>query len=285
MRKGYEAFIISAEDQLLGINLGADYCSEHEWGIDKIRNAFGILPSIVDETKFGANAQNNPDKKKVFGLPRRQITLVPSSEDFQWFTYTPTWRDGKFEGFIFVKYGLKHLLNNDSFMREYLVGSPSEKSRLTSLEEKERPKTGLYTAWSSGDFMAVSNEPEQIEQLRTLYDAFEKKDIAIWIGGGGAFQNAGLVIAMISRMPSEYISEWAEKDREVYQTRKAAHKTGIEERLRKAGKEFFALSPKRNEDGEIIFWLNPMEQRQNNFGWFTVKDLDDWIEGKGPIPK
>lgn len=54
----------------------------------------------------------------------------------------------------------------------------------------------------------------------------------------------------------------------------------------------FALSPSRplatNEKKskyDLRYWLNPMEQRHNNSGYFTVEELEQWIENKGPIPK
>jgi len=34
-----------------------------------------------------------------------------------------------------------------------------------------------------------------------------------------------------------------------------------------------------------FYWLNPMEQKIHNYGWFTVEDLLLWAENKGPIPK
>jgi hypothetical protein len=57
--------------------------------------------------------------------------------------------------------------------------------------------------------------------------------------------------------------------------------------LEKAGKDFFALSPrwKDAEKKEVIFWLNPENQRENNSCWCTVSDLNDWIKGEGKIPK
>jgi hypothetical protein len=33
-----------------------------------------------------------------------------------------------------------------------------------------------------------------------------------------------------------------------------------------------------------MYFLNPMRQQENNFGWFTVEELEQWMEGKGPIP-
>ena len=38
-------------------------------------------------------------------------------------------------------------------------------------------------------------------------------------------------------------------------------------------------------DGGKRIWLNPHDQTCFNFGWFTIKDYYDWMDGKGPIVK
>jgi hypothetical protein len=65
--------------------------------------------------------------------------------------------------------------------------------------------------------------------------------------------------------------------------------------LTKAKKKWFALSPKWsgeikstvngeiNTQFDVIFWLNPMDQHTNNAGWWTVEQLMQWGEGKGPV--
>jgi hypothetical protein len=62
----------------------------------------------------------------------------------------------------------------------------------------------------------------------------------------------------------------------------------LEKKLREAGKKWFALSPrwateKHNTEHSVVFWLNPMEQRTNNSGLYTVEELLLWAENKGPI--
>ena len=85
-------------------------------------------------------------------------------------------------------------------------------------------------------------------------------------------------------------------DKDAKRLQKADLKTGVKKKLEKAGKRYFACSPKwANEikstaDGKIetkhdvIYWLNPMEQNIHNFGWYTVEDLEEWIEDKGKVP-
>jgi len=35
----------------------------------------------------------------------------------------------------------------------------------------------------------------------------------------------------------------------------------------------------------VIFWLNPVDGRRNNHGYFTVEELAQWTQGTGPVPK
>lgn len=84
----------------------------------------------------------------------------------------------------------------------------------------------------------------------------------------------------------------------------AAKVTGIENRIARrrdsAGKggryfpdySYFALVPawvgdKKRQDTShgVYFWLNPMHQDRYNSGWFTVEELDEWLEGRGPVMK
>lgn len=36
-------------------------------------------------------------------------------------------------------------------------------------------------------------------------------------------------------------------------------------------------------DGEIRFWLNPMDQESYRSGWFSIDDLIAWVHNYGPI--
>jgi hypothetical protein len=43
--------------------------------------------------------------------------------------------------------------------------------------------------------------------------------------------------------------------------------------------------PKRPTKYPVIFWLNPYDQKHYNSGWFTVEELTLWPQGKGPVCK
>lgn len=146
-------------------------------------------------------------------------------------------------------------------------------------------ENNIVSMWDEQGFAVLCGNEGDIASLKEIYDSFSKKDIAIWRGGGGVFKNAGLVIAIASRLPKEVTDNWYQADADNKKIKEEVLAMGIEAKLRKAGKGYFALSPRRQGDGSIKFWLNPTEQDKNNHGWYDLKDLEEWAENRGPIPK
>lgn len=239
MRRGYNNGLIYKND-FIGVNLGADATSEHEWGIKPIRQAFGMRNDGV-------------------GIERRIITCVPKL-------------DGAYRRALVCIVEKGFAYGDRSIAADALP------------HDLRNTKDELVTAWSEGSFGAVANTASVANRLHRVYEAFERKDIAMWLGGGGILQNAGLCIAIASKIPQYITAEWREKDLEAKRLQEDVQATGIEEELKRAGKRWFALSPRR-EGKKLVFWLNPFDQRDNNYGWFTIEDLRLWIAGKGPIPK
>jgi hypothetical protein len=250
------------EPLLLGINLSADYCAEHEWGIKGIRETFGL-----------------PDAAGVYGLKRRQITRVP--ESLAWVKFSSKHYAGRHDverGLAKDKGDVK--LKNEGFVFHSWYFKEPEKVALNS----ELSGIGLRGAWSENDFAAISSDPGEIVALREIFAEFGKLNIAICFSGASVFDNAGLVFAIADRLPQLVLEDWYKHDYDQEQIRKEVEATGIEETLKAAGKHYYALSPRRREDGSLWYWLNPMEQQQNNFGWYTLEDLQAWAHGEGPIP-
>ena len=141
-------------------------------------------------------------------------------------------------------------------------------------------------SWCDHGFAILVNYQNK-ERIELIRDSILNRDAIIMLHGGGPFRNAGLCILIKSLVPEDFSIDMYEADNAYYKLRRAAEEIGIAKRLKEAGKNYFALSPKWKDDTqtEVIFWLNPMEQDKNNYGWFTVKDLEDWIKGVGKIPK
>ena len=254
MRKSYDSsFMFDDASKLVGINLGSDSCAEHEWGIKSMQYKFGIGQHVLP------------------GIGRRQATEVPThyrthtnrNEMIIEFQASPwNWEETPIKGFLSTK-----------------------------------DKIGLACAWDDGGFKIHAKGEANASNLRQISEAIKTKNIAIWLGGGGVFQNAGLVLAIVSNIPADKLEIMKAGDIDKDNLTLAVQATGIEAKLTQAGKRFFALSPRmgllnsRVNNPEpmvskhpVCFFLNPMDQDSNNFGWFTVEDLEAWTRNEGPIP-
>ena len=252
MRRGNKPSIIKNDNgQVLGVCLSSDFTSEHEWGINGINQAFG-KPG-ADSQKFSV-----PKQIPIFGLERRKITQVP--KDFYWF------ESNKHAGIVYWNAWDK-VRRDPAETRELGFGNGA-----------------LAAAWDEKSFAVISTDVLQLTDLLEIFESMYALNGAIFLGGRETvFDNPGLCLAIASRLPKEMTDGWYAVDKEAYEVQQEMAATGIEELLRTAGKEYFALSPRR-KDGKLIFWLNPQEQNKNNSGWFTLEDLKDWAAGKGKIP-
>lgn len=250
MKRGEEDFgFITHEDQIIAINLGWQFAAEHEWGIRDTLEEFEV-PGVEDKSDFGLRGRT------ITRFPERSCKLVETDERI---------------AILFVSHG---------FYEEPTLEWP--------LRVLGGHGDGLITGWSDGSFAIIldkEDSEEEVQFVRDLWEAFQNHDVAIWfMGGGNPIANKGLTLAIASRVPVEADNTMRRVDRAQYELRQAAEQTGIRAKLEKAGKGFFALSPKFIE-GQLKFWLNPMEQDRNNCGWFTAEELEQWIEGTGPVPK
>lgn len=266
--------------RIIAVNLGWDFTAEHEWGMKGLHDDFGL------------NDKARP------GIPRRKISRIREGRGY----------DGRSSGGLVLLKGeteywdlgesTKIPVATLSYTR-YGVVKDEELSFYTDYKTKELPD--LKAAWSGGDF-ALRFQAKHEQWAQDLYDAFLKHDIAFLWGStkGNPFSNAGLCLAIISRLSKEAKDALAEMHRDADKLAKAAKKTGIESKIDAVNKKFnvehrglghrsptgyFALSPRWKDETkkEVVFWLNPQEQQKNAAGWFTVAELEQWIEGKGPI--
>ena len=268
MRRGMDNGFLYDTDgtTLIGVNLGADYCSEHEWGIKGLHGSFAIPFS---------------DDKKL-GLKKRTITAFASSE--------LTFVREKERAVLYFEHSYYMKDADAAKKREDAIRHVTTKGELHLYGERT-----LGTAWDADSFGVHVTDEKGIAALAEIYDAFCRKDAAIWLGGGGVFQNAGLVLAIVSRVPADKAEDMRAADEDRIKLLAAAKATGIEERLRAAKREWFALSPgwplKSTHRGDVktahpvVFFLNPREQRRYESGWFTVEQLDEWAQDKGPVVK
>ena len=270
MRRGNDSGLLFDGSTFVGVNLGADFTSEHECGIKDIRQAFGMP---------------DPDDSSIVGLPRRTVTRSPDSVFFD---------ERGDEAWLVAGVTVWGKTDEEKLARAREFYMQDRGELMLHGGYRGRDKDTLATAWDEKSFGIHVRGKENIAHLKTLRDALAKNDAAIWRGGGHVFQNAGLVVAIASRVPAEGAKKMKDADEDYIKLKKAAAKTGIADRLKKAGKRYYALSPRwadliSTRDGDVktahkvMFWLNPMEQEIHNAGWFTVEQLDEWAQNKGPV--
>lgn len=248
--------------QLVALNLGADYCAEHEWGIAPIQKKFGI-----DSSKLGIEG-------RTITKGSDQVKKV-SFEMENWSKSNKNAKRAK------VKlYGI--VMKN-----EYAFVSSGEEEKddfswvlKPAFWDQERDEIKGY--WCDSRFLALVPEEAIIDKL---IEAFNQNDVSFWIGGGGPFQNGGLVIAIVSKLDDEFKQSMLDVDQDALDLEKAAKDTGIHEILKKANKHYHTLSPRWADDSkkEIRFWLNPQDGEAYQYGWYSVDELKQWAENSGPI--
>jgi len=273
MRRGSNPEISKLEEKLYGFNLSSDFVSEHEWGIKKIKNSFGIDLQVKTNKsifKMIFKSKDNDDKQLI-GIDKRTISNFPID-------------DIMFDK-IKIKNKVYWALISDN--RNYYDETKS-KLNVETLKScgiyPNREDRHIFSAWDEGSF-GILVDSEYKNELKELYEAFKRLDIVIMLGKSNVFENGGLLLLIRSAIPKEEIDKLYDADIDYINLTKAAKDTGIVEALKIADKKYFALSPRWKDDLKIdvVFWLNPMSQNMYNFGWYTVNELKQWIENNGPI--
>lgn len=281
MRRGYNCdFIYDENQKVIGFDLGYDFCAEHECGIEDIKRGFGI-PIDYKEKPFSSWWKSILGlDKPIMGVEKRSITKCPETiikgeGVVKWSDYSkkPIKRDSKKVYFIGYK--------------PYFLSSQSDPTNIFSDYLKQiydAEKSHVWGWWSEDDFMVASTNKEFIDEM---YEAFQNKDVVIMVGGNGGnpFKNRGLCLIKKSLIPEEVVKMFLERDEDKWNLEKAAVSTGIYDRLEKAKKSFYALSPRWKDETkkDVVFWLNPQNQSQYSSGWYSVENLDMWAKDQGPV--
>lgn len=260
MKKAYHytSWRLTEDGKLCGANFGYDFCAEHEIGIAGIRESFGI------KTYTGNSAMNSIKKffgvlKPALGLEARVITQRPATLQFM--------EKGNFYCIYYSTAKLSTSVFEDG---------------IKSLSWEMTAKPGgrdLVGYWGDNSFMLITTNHLYFSELRREFEAL---NIAIFTAG-----KHGLVICIPSRVDIRTKTDMYASDFNTLELRKISDEIGIEQELIDAKKEFLGLKPgwKDPATKTVWFWLNPKDQNKYNHGWFTVEELKQWMEEKGPVIK
>lgn len=278
MRRANQNVNVLRDGESILLSFGFDFCSEHEWGTDRLKRALGVSGDKADLTV---------QRYAVTGATADNLHLVEA--DATVMDYSAR-RSRK----------VKHA-------RLYLIGGDARPYKQTWAEfatgyRESYPKPDKPEAfWDERAFMfLVPAEGEDAQTVRDIHSAMMAGDALLYqAGSSNPFGGSGLVIVRRSTIPAELVETMEAGFRDQAALQKASDGIGIRKRVEDWGRKkgtfgpaFFALSPRwvfENRKAEtkhpVIYWLNPYDQQNNNAGWFTVEELELWMKGKGPIPK
>lgn len=291
-RSGSEkpGWVVDDNGVLIGIQLGADYCAEHECGIKGIKRELGIL------------SKDECDEQQIFGADRYTVLAV-NTDQFH-FRETKTTHEAVF---IFNPrvFGRSWMSSQQLSLEQMTISKLANHYDIHLLGPwKDHEAQTLATAWDEASFGIHVKGKQDHEYLRELQQAFIDQDVVVYLGAPPipVFSNSSLNLMIKSRIPQEGLDLMEKTDRELWELNRDAKATGIYDKLEEAGMKYHALKPRRGllkdrvtrgrfsekippTSHDIMFFLNPTNQDNNNSGWFTVEELEAWAEGKGPIPK
>lgn len=160
--------------------------------------------------------------------------------------------------------------------------------------------------WDGNGFALYAQGGEATTVLGILRDALSTGDAAVWIDRPDRRRlKRRLVVAVASRVPEETRARLEAQDVDAENLQREASATGIRARIDAMGHVrgpsewshrfgYFALTPewcgnvnlgRRPTAHRVAFWLNPLDQKSFKAGWYTVEDLDAWLQDKGPVVK
>lgn len=249
----------------IGIGLASSPWAEHEFGTGTLNMLFGL-------------------NGELDGLPRRTMTVLPKGLNLIEFKTRAEKRMKRPS----VK-GLALIFSEPHFRAE-----PKDelKEELNYYGESK-----MAAAWDEKSFGITAYTEEDKAKLRALWDAFHRNDVAFWINIGVFHSGTGLTFAIPSLVPQRLKDEMLENDLDIARLKQSAEATGVTELLKTAGKRWMALSPKWAKElkdvgkgkittaYDVMYWLNPWNGDKDNYGWFTVEDLQLWAKNEGPVPK
>lgn len=259
-------------DTVYGFSLGFDFCAEHEYGARLIRDELGI-----------ANVEC------PIGVEQRTMTRVPNGLHFVVYGQRP--KDRRFKK---TMPAALLVLTDDFRLNSEKLPSPAELAkRFDALfwtdftDTRYRPGVAdIVCSWSShGGFVIHVRGDENVHRLAQVHEAMKQCRVAVADPAYMGFARKALALVLVDKLPPEVHDTVLQKDLAHQRLLQAAKDTGIEELLAKHGKGWYALSPawEYEEGGNLLFFLNPREQRQYEGGWVTVEDLHQWTKEKGPI--
>jgi hypothetical protein len=257
-------FVFDDEDSLIGAFLAPDFCGEHESGITRLQQLFGIDRKPGD-----------------LGVESRRAIAVEGSN------------------ILFLKRTTKGVTSSllcagsevsMRYFKENCLGKPKKSIKKAAAYLGGRGRGDkLSGSWCGDGFSLYTTTAELSSHLEALYTAFIGGDGIIMYGGSQSpFRSPGLALGIISKLSESTKDNMYASDKNSHDLKAAAKATGIYDIVGR--RSYFALSPhwckdsKESKDSNhpVYFLLNPTNQEDNAWGYYTVEELTAWIKGEAP---
>lgn len=259
---------------IFGFSLGYDFCAEHEFGASAIKQALGIA-----------------EVEHPMGVAARTMTRLPAELGFEVYVWKS--KDRRF------KKGMPAALLYCSREPSYANTPPTTPRELVAFFRADfstdaykdtrwyRPGLDdIVSTWSGhGGFAIHVRGEENVQRLRELHAAFQRHDVSVADATIMGFRRKALSLVINSRLPENVVAEVLANDEAHFRLHEAARQTGIHAELKAAGKGWYALAPQwqDQEGSELLFFLNPKDQKRYDSGWFTLAELREWAQEQGPV--
>lgn len=265
MRQGlFESDFFYLDGNFIGVALGYDYCAQHEWGFEGIKNSLDI--------RLGDS--------NYLGIEGRMIRKIPLNLSF----YESKYKNKYYTNLVY-KY------NFISF-QESLQSKPPVANRFI---------TDFVTAWDSESFgvSVKGKRNKKSKDLENLYKSILDKKAAFCFvnkNSNNPFGRSYPLLCISDRLDSSFLKEIYEYDLNLKKLSEASESTEIENYLKQNNKSYLKLSPvwsdyiKETNDKRVIktkypviYFLESSDTKKYKSGWFTVEDLKMWAHDVGPV--
>jgi len=285
MRKACNNYnLIVNDDKFIGVALGFDFTSEHEWGIEELRRICGIPES----------------NKKNMGVKNRTISICPmlilNEETINNIPHAILYTGNRYhtleENKKYVPDELKYYAEDLKRHEEIRKKFPNDKDL----------KDNLITAWDESSFGVAVRGEKEVGYLKELHQEFLNKNIVIAITSmGNPFGGSSLSLLIADRIPKDVIDLMYNADKKYWDRIDYEEKIGMKKLVDKNKSNeyhslhyFMACSSRwiNYEDEEnrekikaendtkydIRYWVNYSDD-DNNSGWYTVEEIKQWLTG------
>lgn len=304
----YSKHFLTREDtgEVVGISLGYDHCAEHEWGVKGLKNLLhfqdkkypmGVADRIVQPplevveravsfTEFKVRLPADPKSgKKTMTVKAARFCVSKDVEIAKEIVrgYSDSYTES-------IKKAILGVPTAPYDLRYPSTRKPFDYSLLDSLESKEKGKhigendVLICSKWGENSFLVEVWGELRVEALKKIFESFvEGKSTLSLSGSNNPFEGRGLCIVQVEKLTEEEKTSILTQDLEYKNLQEEFEASGLREILEKANKSYYALSPRRREDGTIAVWLNPREQSKFKSGWYSIEDLKLWAVNQGPV--